>query len=215
MSSINPYFTFNYDQPEDYHFSHDSVFLSRKVYEIIRAEKQSPQAVLDLCAGCGIVGLDFIFHLQNNEYSLPKAVDFLEVQDIYRQHFENNKQRLSAETKCHFLNLNYKDLILQPELKNKYDLILCNPPYFRSGQGSLSDSEFKNRCRFFIDADFQDLLSSISYSLSDTGKAYVLVKSLAVYGLDVELEMKAHNPNLRIKKIDVIRKTDLYEIKKS
>ena len=63
MSSINNFFTFNYQQPNEYHFSHDSVFLARKAFEYVQSNYTSYDQVLDLCAGCGVVGLDFFFHI--------------------------------------------------------------------------------------------------------------------------------------------------------
>jgi tRNA1(Val) A37 N6-methylase TrmN6 len=66
MSSVNQKPTFNYSQPEDYHFSHDSVFLAQKVSEIIQKEELRLKSVLDLCSGCGIVGMDLLYYLQQN-----------------------------------------------------------------------------------------------------------------------------------------------------
>ncbi|MBV2168118.1 MAG: hypothetical protein KUL82_05355 [Bdellovibrio sp.] len=62
MSSINPHYTFHYSQPEEYRFSHDSVMLARKVFERVSASAMENWRGLDLCSGCGIVGLDFLFH---------------------------------------------------------------------------------------------------------------------------------------------------------
>ena len=204
----------NYDQPPEYQFSHDSVFLARAVFDLVKSQKLLTSHILDLCAGCGIVGLDFLFHLLQNKLPPPKSVDFVEVQNIYLSYFEKNMNRLDCTVDYQFINLNYQDLQLQPQFKNKYDLIVCNPPYFRKEQGKLSPSDFKNRCRFYIDADFQNLLLSIQYTLSSQGRAYVLVKSLKNHGIDVELEMQSFRKELFIKKIDKIRSTDLYEIKK-
>lgn len=62
VSSINKYPTFHYSQPSDYHFSHDSVFLAREIFE--RHSDQLAKGnvqILDLCAGCGIVGMIYYF----------------------------------------------------------------------------------------------------------------------------------------------------------
>ncbi len=205
----------NYDQPLEYQFSHDSVFLARTIFDLVQSQKLPSAHVLDLCAGCGIIGLDFLFHLSNGKLPLPESIDFVEVQNIYFSYFDKNRNRLNLKVELQFLNLNYKDLLLQKNLKNKYDLIICNPPYFRKEQGKLSPSDFKNRCRFFLDADFQSLLVSIQYTLSETGTAYVLVRSLESHGINVEAEMRSFQKDLQIKKIDKIRATDLYEIKKN
>lgn len=219
MTTINPFFTLNYAQPEEYHFSHDSVFLARNVFERLIAEKINYTTALDLCSGCGIIGIDLMFHLQKNNFSLPKKFDFLEVQNIYKPYFEKNIESFYAASgqsiNHEFINLNYDQInIYENSLHNKYDLIVCNPPYFRKGQGVLSKSEFKNRCRFFIDSDFTNLVRSIEYALSPTGIGYVLLKSLEEHGVSIEKEFLKLTSTLNLKKIDLIRDTDLYELRK-
>lgn len=148
--------------------------------------------VLDLCAGCGIVGLDFLFHCLQNKLH-PAVFDFMEVQDVYRGHFDKNVSALTeasragdAKLNCHvqFILQNY-DILQTEEFSNRYDLILCNPPYFQPHQGTLSPSEFKNRCRFFIDSDLPSLLRGLENSLKPQGKAFVLLRSLKDHGEDI------------------------------
>ena len=171
MSSINPHYTFNYSQPKGYRFSHDSVFLARRAFELERENVRDDWRILDLCAGCGIVGLDFMFHCRQN----VERVDFLEIQDEYRPHFEKN----SAFVKCaRFVHGNYAEF----KSEEGYDLILCNPPYFRAGQGKLSPNALKNRSRFFIDSDFQSLFLAIERNLR--GVAYVLLRDLKAHGVN-------------------------------
>lgn len=216
MSSVNTFFTIQYAQPPDYHFSHDSVFLARRVFEITLAKRLIPSSVLDLCAGCGVVGLDFLFHLSKEKLELPKTIDFLEVQNIYNSYFQENVATLRCPAPKNFLNYNYADIIGAPDFFEKYDLILCNPPYFRVEQGLLSPSNFKNRCRFFIDSDLKNLISCISHCLANTGSAYVLIKSMHDHGIDLDEELTLilqHLP-MQFKKIGLIRSTDLYEFNK-
>ncbi|MFZ3230937.1 MAG: methyltransferase [Pseudobdellovibrio sp.] len=216
MSSINPHFTFNYLQPDEYHFSHDSVFLARKVFELIRDQNIEYRSILDLCSGCGVVGLDLLHHLKNDDLNATNSIDFIDIQDIYLEYFNKNIKTLalifSNLPSCNFLNLNYEQIKNNPLLKSKYDLIVCNPPYFRVSQGALSQSNFKNRCRFFIDSTFADLIYSIEYSLSETGSAFVLLKSLTDHSICIEKEFELLNAHLNLTKISVIRNTDLFKI---
>lgn len=173
MSSVNPYPTFEYSQPDEYRFSHDSVFLARRVFELLREEIKPDWRVLDLCAGSGIIGMDFLFHCRQELGQTPSRCDFLEVQDVYRPHFATNIERLNLpDTEMRFLHQNYN----QP-LSDQYDLILCNPPYFDPREGKPSPSQFKNRCRFFIDATQADLIHAIAAALTARGRAYVLTRS--------------------------------------
>ena len=220
VSSINPHFTFNYVQPEEYRFSHDSVFLAREVFEIISQTNLKYNRILDLCSGCGIVGLDLLYHINAERLTPAEEIDFLEVQIIYKSFFEKNiktfRDLSKTETPMNFLNLNYEGLT-QPNSPffEKFDLIISNPPYFRKGQGVLSKSEFKNRCRFFIDSDFKTLIQAIQNSLKPTGHAFILLKSLTEHGIDIEKEFKHLQTGLTLKNLGLIRDTGFFEIIKS
>ncbi len=188
MSSINPHYTFNYSQPKEYHFSHDSVFLSRRIFEQMPTVDLTEARALDICSGSGIVGLDFLFHRREAGESVPARFDFLEIQDDYRPHFSENIKRLGPiKTEFNFLQHNYNDL-LNPEFEKTYDLILSNPPYFFTWQGKLSPSEFKNRCRFFIDSDLKNLLLGIANSLKKSGVSYMLLRDLPEHKWNVMTE---------------------------
>lgn len=213
MSSINPHFTIQYSQPEDYRFSHDSVFLSRRVFEILKSSSQKRDFVLDLCSGCGVVGIDYLFHLEQNQFSPPEQMDFMEVQAIYHSHFVKNIAVLNPQHSFQFLTMNYSKVTQHTELKNKYDLILCNPPYFKPEMGVLSKSDFKNRCRFMIDSDFKTLIQSILYLLKTDGVAFVLIKDLQENGFSFENELQDFTIHLNYEKLEKIRDTDLYKIK--
>ncbi len=197
MASINPYYTFEYSQPQEYRFSHDSVFLARKAYELVKDDVKPNWRVLDLCAGCGIVGMDFLFHCRNEQVPLPAVCDFLEVQSIYLDHFNENKKRLGQiATELNFVNRNYDH-----ELNGTYDLIICNPPFFEVTQGKLSPSEFKNRCRFFIDSTKDRLITVIQNGLNRDGSALVLSK---------DLDLSKYAINLNSQKSGDIRGTPLF-----
>lgn len=208
MSSINPFFTFSYAQPEEYRFCHDSVFLAREVFE--RFPMKPNLKVLDLCSGVGVVGLDFLHHLNTSGKDLPEVFDFLEVQSVYKEYFFENAKRIGEiKTKISFININYANLF-KKDFHEKYDLILCNPPYFRLGLGILSPSEFKNRCRFFIDSDFKTLFESIDFSLKEDGMAFVLLRDLKDNGIDTLNEAREILKDKRtVKVISEIRGTPL------
>ena len=123
----NIHYTYDYFQPEEYKFSLDSVFFAQKVAKIIESANDiSHWKALDLCAGCGIVGLELSIHSREQ-----MKIDFVEVQEIYRSFFDANKQMIypdAQKTEFSFLTINYEKL-LTIEFENLYDLIVCNPPY--------------------------------------------------------------------------------------
>lgn len=163
-------FTNEYSQPGEYHFSLDSVLLARRAAEL--AFSFSGARVLDLCAGCGVVGLDLA-------YFRPEvaSVDFVEVQAIYSTHFERNRTLFGPHTRFSWHLANYCDLAGRSEWQGRFDLIVSNPPYFAPGTGRLPPSEFKARCRFFLDGDFLTLVHSVDWMLAPEGVALILVRT--------------------------------------
>lgn len=208
MSSINTHYTFNYSQPSEYRLSHDSVFLSRNVYEHLGNKDLNNTRALDICAGVGIVGMDFLFHRRAANKNVPASFDFLEVQNIYFEHFIENQKRLGTlDTRLNFLNRNYNDLQMS-EFNSIYDLIVCNPPYFLPSQGKLSPSEFKNRCRFFIDSDLKNLLLGVFNCLKKDGVCYMILRDLSQHGWNMfEEAQKISEGYLKIETLGDIRRT--------
>lgn len=212
MSSINPYYTLSYVQPDEYQFSHDSVFLARRVFELVQSENKNPKKVMDLCSGCGVIGIDYLVHLQNAGLPAPQKIDFLEVQSVYHPYFAKNISQIQKVNLFEFLTINYSQVSNYKELESQYDLILCNPPYFQKEMGVLSSSEFKNRCRFFIDSDVDHLFKAIRYLLSPNGCAYILLKDLSQNGISMQEQLKNYSDQLHFTFLEKIRTTDFYKI---
>lgn len=207
----NSIYSYEYSQPKDYRFSLDSVFLAQKVAEFLKNDSLNEIKVLDLCAGCGVIGLELNYHL-------PKLleIDFLEVQSVYLSHFEQNKIQAKNHEKFRFLEMNYNEL-QTPQFENRYDYIVSNPPYFFPGEGLYSPNEFKNRCRFFIDSDFVSMVKSIVYSLKPQGSAFILMRPGGHHGRDLVFELKELSRNMAdIEIFDEVRGTFIIRlIKKS
>lgn len=160
-------FTYKYSQPDDYHFCLDSIILAEFVAEQITDCSQDLR-VLDLCAGCGVVGLELAYHQPQIQ-----KIDFVEIQNEFRKHFEANV-RLANRTLDDF-RFNNRDFRSH---EGEYDLIVCNPPYFDASKGKLGKSQLKNRCHFYLDGSLQELLKNCERLMSgNKSKAFILVKS--------------------------------------
>lgn len=211
----NSLYTYDYFQPEGYHFSLDSVFLAQKVASLIKDDPRTHLKTMDLCAGCGIIGLELSLHAPNKIVD----IDFLEIQDVYRSYFHQNVEMIYPDLSekfghFRFLNQNYQALI-SPHYENTYDLIVCNPPYFFKGEGLLSPNDFKNRCRFFLDSDFETLIKATVFSLKPDSAAYLLVRSGIHHGRSPVAQMNAYlEDSGKAQIIDNIRGTDIIEIRK-
>lgn len=206
-------FTYSYQQPEEYRFSLDSIHFAEFLAEHLKTRVDLASCrVLDLCAGCGVIGFELAFYLRELQ-----QIDFVEVQEIYAEYFSKNLaivNRPELHVKWHLLN--YEEL-LQKNWEQKFDLIISNPPYFYPGHGPLSPSVFKNRCRFFIDSTFTNFILAIANTLAINGEAYFLLRPLKQHGYDVLDDIKKilqDKPNIIVEKISEIRGTDVVMLKK-
>ena len=105
--------------------------------------------VLDLGSGSGCIGLSLIDEI--------KSASLLSV-DICKQSLEilnKNAQRLNLMNKLHYAQINWFEnawienikIITQKEKlfsKNKFDFIVCNPPYIKSSDIEKLQTEVKN-----------------------------------------------------------------------
>lgn len=217
-------YTYKYFQPKEYQFSLDSIAMPFQVADYIQAGKitfakaTKDLFVLDLCAGCGVVGFEIFFHLKSIRH-----FDFVEVQSSYQSYFEQNKEMIlniekskdqNAEIHFNFKLMNYENLIGDLSCKNKYDLIVSNPPYFVKSQGTQSVNELKNRSRFFMDSSFAKLMETISFVLAEGGHAFVLVSNLSSHKIDLieDARIQCEKLMIHIEIIDTVRGTNLVHI---
>jgi tRNA1(Val) A37 N6-methylase TrmN6 len=180
-------FTFHYSQPDEYHFSQDSIEATWQVAQHLIAQGAHPRRVLDLCAGVGVMGLELACFL-----GFDLDIDFVEVQAVYQKHFEENRQRFAStrpdplmaqeiSSRWRWIEANYASFG-KSENRGVYDLILCNPPYFEVQQGPVSSGDFKARCRFFIDSTSDELWNCVDRVLAPGGQAFVLVRTDDAHG---------------------------------
>jgi tRNA1(Val) A37 N6-methylase TrmN6 len=182
-------FTHHYSQPLEHRYSIDSIELCWKLGRILnqRAER-SPLVALDLCAGCGVIGFEIAHWCKRID-----SVQFIEIQPEYVEHFQENLKVTGRSADKFTLHTeNYANVFALPNLSSAFDLILCNPPYFRPESGTTGKSTFKNRCHYFLDSDFEHLCRAIVYCLRPRGEAYVLLKDLSAQGIDPFKELQTY-----------------------
>ena len=110
-------------QPESgYCYNSDSIFL----YDFINRFKPKGK-VLDVGAGCGVVGL---LVARDNE---KVELEAIEKQDILANYAQKNAEENSIEYRL------YRDDFLEFQTQHKYDYIISNPPFYPDGVQKSKD----------------------------------------------------------------------------
>ena len=205
-------YTYHYKQPDEYHFSLDSIHLAEFVASELQSHPDpSSLQILDLCAGCGVIGIELSYYVPD-----IKQIDFVEIQDIYTQYFYQNVATVNrSEMQFRWHLLNY-DVLHEKRWTNTFDIIISNPPYFLREHGMLSPSNFKNRCRFYIDSSFENYILALENALAENGKAYFLLRPAKHHGLDLfgKIQKILTNFCISVKIISQIRGTDIVLLEK-
>ncbi|MAZ47213.1 MAG: hypothetical protein CME65_01540 [Halobacteriovoraceae bacterium] len=130
--------TISYSQPEFYHFSEDSIELAKFASQFWAKEKKLH--LVDMFAGCGVVGIEFFFRHQDTV-----QLTFIEAEEQYLSHLEENTQSARINMISHFSIEDISTIETVPE--DAY--IIANPPYFSINTGR-EPSDIKRRRANFI-----------------------------------------------------------------
>ena len=169
-----------------YRFTSDSVLLSRF------AKAKNGDNVADFCAGSGIVAFHFYALNRHNVKNLSFTL------------FEMQKPLLQLSQKTAVLNgfenFSFVEGKLQeiPETyREKFSLVLCNPPYERAGSGFDNDEYEKAVCRKEITINLQEIAKAAAFALKFGGRIAMLHRADRV--AEVCYTLKA--VNIEVKKI--------------
>lgn len=153
----------DYYQPDFYRFSEDSIKLVSKAIDKTKGLKEF--ILGDYGCGCGVLGLEFA--QRSPDF---KRVDLIEAQSDFIPYALKNKELFfKDDANIHVINEN----ILSR--KDTYDIILSNLPYFDPSSNRLGDDERRNKCRFFLQGSFEELLDKIISDLKPKGHAFILL----------------------------------------
>ena len=153
----------DYYQPDFYHFSEDSILLANFV--ISEIENHKIQNILDIGAGCGVIGME----LANN---LNQKVELvcLEPQEVFHESIRKNKANLSDIVSVEII----QESIGNYDTKAHFDLVVSNPPYFQKGTGRVSPNMNRQICRTFEIDSLETFLQRIRELKSEQGIAFLV-----------------------------------------
>jgi tRNA1(Val) A37 N6-methylase TrmN6 len=191
------------------------VELPFKVANTLEGQDLRGLKVLDLCSGCGVIGFEFHFYQPT-----IRELHFLEIQrEDYELSFQKNLKMVKDEKPSptqFFIHWENYESLLRPESESQFDLLLANPPYFQKDQGKLSPSQFKNRCRFFLDSDFEKMIDVIVHVLKPGASAFILLRPLVEHRKNLfEILCSQVGGRGLAQVVDLIRGTQMVQIVKN
>ncbi|WP_127714964.1 methyltransferase [Halobacteriovorax sp. HLS] len=151
----------NYSQPDFYKFNTDSLELAKFSSQWMKGRKDLK--VLDLCSGCGVIGIEFF-----KKHQSVKEMHFIEKQLDFHSHLKKNIENISCVSQIFIQD--YKD----HDRLEKYDLILINPPYFINGKGRTSPDERRQVCRSFGEGELESLIEFSKSVLNFKGEIHIV-----------------------------------------
>lgn len=167
-------------QPESgYCYNSDSIFL----YDFISSFKPRGK-VLDVGAGCGVVGL--LVARDNPKIELESV----EKQDIFVEYATNNVRVNKIKCKIH------KSDFLELDENNKYDYIVSNPPFYHDGV-TKSDNEMLYNARYNVNLPLKDFFKKVSRLLKPQSH-FIFCYDPAQFGL-----ICAELDKVKLKVVDV------------
>jgi len=153
----------DYKQPDFYRFNEDSI----QLVNFIKMNITKADHILDLGAGCGIIGIELARHFE------PLSVDFVEAQSPFEQMIKENIEFFLKKISSKI----YIEAFSRWNSEKKYDLIVSNPPYYLPGRGRASKDRRRQICRSFEIDNWNFLLEKIRYSLSSNGTGFIILKT--------------------------------------
>ena len=143
-------------------FGIDSVILSDFAKEI-----KNNSNVIDLGTGTGILG--FLLIAKTKLKHVYGVEIQKEVADMAQRSIELNK----LNEKFSIINCNIKDIFNYVE-KEKFDVVISNPPYKKNNTGGKNNDEKKLISRHEVEADLSDFIKQSKNLLKDKGTLYMV-----------------------------------------
>lgn len=171
-------------------FGIDSVILANFAKNI-----KNSANVVDLGTGTGIIGL-----LLCGKTNLNKVIG-VEIQEDVAEMAQRTIKLNKLEEKFVIKNADINEILSKKILeKNKYDVVVMNPPYKEVGTGITNIDEKKLISRHEIKATLSDFLKVSSSLLKDKGELYMVHKVERT----VDIIQKMRDNKLEPKEIQIV-----------
>lgn len=172
----------------NFKFSLDSILLA----EFVEKPKKD-DIMLDMCTGNAPIPLILSTKYQNKIYGfeLQKEIYELAIESVYINNCVEQIEIINADIK------NVKNYFPG----NNFDIITCNPPYFKTTKDSLKNENMvKAIARHEITVDLDTVIKLASDNLKNKGQFYLVHRAERLDEI-IELSLKHH---LAVKKIELV-----------
>ncbi len=178
-----------YQDTDCFSFSLDSLILGN--FSTIR---KNDKKILDICSGNGII--PFILSLR-----CDNKIEGVEIQEkLYNLAIKSNKLN-HLENKITFYHEDIKDFVTKDRM-GKYDLITCNPPYFKDSDINNNLTIEKTIARHEIKLKLNELIECVSMLLDNNGSFCMVHRSERL----AEIIELLNKNNLEVKRLKFIYK---------
>jgi len=178
-----------YQYVEGFKFSLDSILLA----EYIKLTNKTTN-ILDLCSGNASIPL--ILSTKTSAH-----IDAFEIQESIYNLAKKSIIYNNLENQITIYNADVKDISMYKK-NNKYDIITCNPPYFKvENDNHINDTEVLAIARHELKINLNDIFRIAAAHLNDKGEFYMVHRASR---LD-EIIIIANKYNLNVKNVELIK----------
>ena len=195
INDLYDYGYFIYQNNDYFKFSIDSILLA----EFIKIKDN--MKILDMCTGNAPIPM--ILTAKNNNLNITAVELQSDIYDLARKSIEINKLDNIKLVNCDIKDFNNAE---------KYDSVICNPPYFKvNEQSQLSANPIKRIARHEIKINLKEIIECAYNHLNDKGTFYLVHRSERL----VEVINLLENKHLGIRRMAFIntnndRKCDFF-----
>lgn len=177
-----------YQDTNYFKFSIDSILLA----EFVKIKNNLE--ILDLCTGN--IPIPMILTSKNKTLKITAIELQKEIYELGLKSIDKN-----SLTNINLLNMNIKDF----HCDYKYDVVTCNPPYFKINERSeLNENKIKRIARHEIESSLDDIVECAVKHLKDNGTFYMVHRTARL----IDVINSIQNAKLGIRRITFIQTTN-------
>lgn len=152
-----------YQDSDSYCFTSDAVHLAN----FVKAPKNAK--VVDLCSGSGVIGM-LVFAKNNID-----SVKLVEIQSHLAQLSQDSVNYNNLQRNIEIINKPLQN-ICEEIGKEKYEVVVCNPPYKEAGENLKNIKEDIAIARHELKVTLEEIVCEASRLLKFGGKFYTILK---------------------------------------